>query len=167
MAGVSLSYRVDRDTLSPGLRRQVAAGANLAPAMDEIGVGLVANVLDRFEAERGPGGTPWTPSVRARREGGKTLTDRGHLRGSITHDAGEREVEWGSNLVYAAIHQTGGRIEAKGGALKFPVGNGWATVKAVTIPARPYLGFDAADRDVVSDALEAHLARAAGEGDAP
>jgi phage gpG-like protein len=41
---------------------------------------------------------------------------------------------------YARIHEMGGTIRAKGGGwLRFKGNKGWATVKSVDIPARPYL----------------------------
>lgn len=156
--GFGMRYTIDHDTLTPALNALLAGMSDLTEPMDEIGLQLVSNTIDRFERETGPDGQKWTPSVRARTEGGKTLTMRGHLRASITHIPSARSVEWGSNLVYAAIHQTGGRIEAKNAkALRFPIGNGFATVKAVTIPARPYLGFDDNDRADVRDTLTDYL----------
>lgn len=50
-------------------------------------------------------------------------------------------VRVGTNLEYAAIHEFGGVIRAKGGGkLTFEVEPGvWRSVRQVTIPARPYL----------------------------
>lgn len=166
MAGVSARIDVTTDELRPVLSGLIAAGEDLSPAMDEIGAAMVASTLDRFEREAGPDGTPWTPSRRAEVEGGKTLTDRGHLRSSITHAAGPDSVEWGSNLVYAAIHQTGGTITASSAkALRFPLaGGGFATVQSVTMPARPYLGLDDGDEVEILDILRDHFGDAAGGG---
>ena len=52
-------------------------------------------------------------------------------------------------MIYGGIHQTGGTIVPKNGkALMFRLpGGDWATVGKVTIPARPYLGLSAKDRD--------------------
>ncbi len=49
--------------------------------------------------------------------------------------------EWGSkNVVYALIHELGGRIVPKrANFLRFQVSGKWVTVSEVNIPARPYL----------------------------
>jgi phage virion morphogenesis protein len=137
------------------LGRLVRAGEDMSEAMDAIGSGLEANVIDRFETGRGPGGRPWKPSIRARLAGGQTLVDSGRLRGSITYRAGPRHVEVGTNVLYAAIHQFGGTIRAKaGGRLRFKIpGVGFRSPREVTIPPRPFLGIDDADRAVVDDML--------------
>jgi phage virion morphogenesis protein len=59
------------------------------------------------------------------------LTDTARLRRSISYQAGSREISIGTNVIYAAIHQFGGKA-----------GRG----RKVTIPARPYLMFQ--DEDV-------------------
>jgi HK97 gp10 family phage protein len=44
------------------------------------------------------------------------------------------------NVVYAAIQEFGGIINAReGGYLRFQIDGQWITVRSVTIPARPYL----------------------------
>jgi len=66
----------------------------------------------------------------------KILMDSGRLANSITFDADNKQVEIGTNLVYAATHQFG-----RG-----------------SIPARPYLGFQEGDvekfEELISEWLE-------------
>ena len=158
MTGIAFRMTLTQDTISPALAQMIAAGSDLSEPMDEIGVRLVSNTQDRFARETGPDGRKWVPSFRAKTTGGRTLTDRGILRGSLTHRADKRSVQWGSNLIYAAIQQRGGTIKAKNaGALHFPIGNGYAIVKQVTLPARPYLGFDSGDREDVEEVMIEHL----------
>ncbi len=165
MTGVALQLTLTRDEVSPALARMLAAAGDLSEAMDDIGVRMVSNTEERFGTESGPDGKRWQPSYRAKTTGGRTLTDRGILSGSITHRYGPRSVEWGSNLIYARIHQRGGTIRAKNaGALHFPIGNGYAIVKQVTLPARPYLGYDDEDRRDVEEVLVAHLSPDGGRG---
>lgn len=46
----------------------------------------------------------------------------------------------GTNLVYAAIHEFGGEINAKGdGYLHFKIDDEWVMVKKVKMPPRPWL----------------------------
>ncbi len=145
MVARTASVEIESSALNAALSRLAAALANPAAAMDQIGRYLVASTLRRFEHERAPDGSPWLKSARALAEGGQTLTDTGRLRGSIAHTVadGGRAVEVGSSVLYAAIHQFGGRA-----------GRG----RRVTLPARPYLGIDERDRDaiarIVSRALE-------------
>ena len=122
-------------------------GVRPEPMLDEMGGEMVSSTQRRFETSTGPDGKPWTPSKRALKQGGKTLVDQGHLRGSITHNVGADEVEWGSNLVYAAIHQFGGH--AGRGAV-------------VPIPQREYLGVDDVDIEILEGIGYDFLADAAG-----
>ena len=128
---------IDSAALEARLSRMAAALSRPDVTMDRIGRHLVASTLQRFERERAPDGRPWLKSARAIADGGKTLTDTGRLRGSIAHTVSEggRAVEVGSNVLYAAIHQFGGRT-----------GRG----RKVTLPARPYLGIDDRDRDAIA-----------------
>lgn len=120
-----------------------AAAGDLSPLMDEIGALLEQSTRDRLaETNQSPAGLAWPPSLRVQEFGGKTLHDTGRLAASITREAERHEARIGSNLIYAAIHQTGGEIVPKsGGALRFRLATGQYVVAGkVTIPARPYLG---------------------------
>ncbi len=145
MVSQRISLEVEGATLNAGLARMAVVLADSSATMDQIGHYLVASTLRRFERERGPDGKPWLRSARALAEGGKTLTDTGRLRGSIAHTVidGGHAVEVGSSVIYAAIHQFGGRA-----------GSG----RRVTLPARAYLGIDEHDRTnilgIVARALE-------------
>ncbi|MDE2667550.1 MAG: phage virion morphogenesis protein [Acidobacteriota bacterium] len=126
MAGVLLKLDTkETDWLSSRLRETAAKFNNLQDLMEEIGEHLVSSTLLRFERADSPEGTPWAPwseAYAAKREGGAMLMDSERLAGSITYQAGPEQVEVGSNVIYAAIHQAGGE----------DVG--------IPIPARPYLG---------------------------
>lgn len=135
--------------------------ADLTPLMDMIGSHLVGAAQSRIGGSNvGPDGVPWPTSLRAAESGGRTLYDSGRLRDSITYRASAREVEIGSNLHYAAIHQFGGDIVPKStGALTFRLANGqMVTCGKVTIPARPYLGISAEDETTLTDVALAYLA---------
>lgn len=122
-------------------------GENMRPVMREIGEIVRSSILRNF-AE---GGRPekWVPtkilgktntsnrtdttyllkpkkgkSPSTPLPGRLTLIDTGRLRNSITSRAYGDRVEIGTKVVYAAIHQFGGKA-----------GRG----RKVTIPARPYL----------------------------
>ena len=145
MVAQRISVEIDGAALDAGLERVAAALANPHATMDQIGRYLVASTLRRFVRERAPDGSPWLKSARALADGGRTLTDTGRLRGSFAHTVtdGGQAVEVGSSVLYAAIHQFGGRA-----------GRG----RRVTLPARPFLGIDERDRtnilDIIVRALE-------------
>ena len=164
--GVRLDYdrsRLDALTRAPE-RLARAVGGNAMPLMDAVGAALVSGTQRRFGTATDPGGMPWKESERARqgKRGGKTLTDYGLLKESISHEAGPGEVRVGSKVIHAAIHQLGGEIRPKkAGALKFQLADGtFVFAKKVTMPARPYLGIDDADAVAVKDILETFVSRA-------
>ena len=101
---------------------------------EELGETILEATSRHFRDERGPDG-PWersaaaagrdrTKSGRKSRRGGKTLQRTGRLKKSINYEAEGDNVQVGTNVVYAAIHQFGGKA-----------GRG----HAVELPARPYL----------------------------
>lgn len=151
------------DELTPRLNAAIAAATDFTPAMRAIADQMHADAVLRFETESGPDGERWVPSARAVAEGGQTLTDTGHLKGSLTaaHDA--RSAILGTNLIYAAIHQFGGRIvrsAAKSSKRRF------GPPKPGAMPARPFLGFSADDAASIEAILADHLS-AAFKGGAP
>lgn len=103
---------------------------------------LEEGTLERFDTQKDPEGEAWAKTYR----GGKILNFHGFLVGSIVTNEGDDFVEIGSNLPYAAIHQTGGTIKAKAAKfLKFKSGGNWCQKESVTIKARAYLGISKLD----------------------
>lgn len=120
-------------------RLQALSDIDLRPLMDALGFEGEAQTRRRIETEKtAPDGTPWEPN----KTGNPILEQAGHLLDSITYALrGDDEVEWGSNRIYAAIHQFGGTIKPKDAPyLQFQVNGQWVRVDKVEIPARPYLG---------------------------
>ena len=159
----SITIVVEDQALAAGLKTLSERGANLDPVMAEIGAVLLASTQQRFETETGPEGKSWPKSLRARLENGQTLSKSNRLRLSLTYRASKDAVEVGTNVIYAAIHQFGGRITAKSKpylAFRLP-GGGFIKKKSVTIPARPFLGIDAGDRAEIAAILSDYLEGAA------
>jgi phage virion morphogenesis protein len=133
--------------------------------LNAIGVFEVSATGQRFFDQVSPAGKPWKPSGRVKRDGGKTLTDKGQLAGSVTHKThpSTRSVSVLSNKEYSAIHQYGGVIKAKdGGYLHFIGADGKDVfVKEVNMPARPYLGFSEQDLQDICDMVGDWLTRRA------
>ncbi len=153
MSGVKLQIDIDDRRIQQVLSRLIATGQNLAPVMEDIATYGESSTRDRFSRSVDPAGKPWKPSQRAQERGGKTLIDHGHLLDSIVNNAGKDFAEWGSNAIYAAIHQAGGEIRPKNKpylAFKLPDG-GFRKIKKVTIPARPFLGINAEDEQNIID----------------
>lgn len=118
------------------------------PLAEIFGGYLESSTIERFDTETAVDGSAWTKSIRAKEDGGQTMTDSAQLRSSIHADPANGSVRWGSNKIYARMMNDGGTIRAKGGGkLKFqlPGGLGFRTVDEVTIPARPFLGINAED----------------------
>ena len=129
--------------------------SNRQQLSETLGEQLVSSTIERFEDEKGPDGKYWKKSRRAQDEGGQTLSDKGHLKGSINYEASPAAVTVGTtDKVKGAIHQFGGDIKPKKGkALKFKTSTGFATVKKVTMPARPYLGINEEDIEEAQETI--------------
>lgn len=145
----------------------VAAFGDLTPLTERFGVYLESATIDRFDTETAPDGSRWLPSIRVKKEGGKTLTDSAQLRSSVTSNAGSSQVEVGTNKIYAGVHQFGATIRAKSAAgLRFqlPGGLGFRRVMEVEIPARPFLGLAGEDETELLALAEDYAVEAGGAG---
>ncbi|HEX2864978.1 MAG TPA: phage virion morphogenesis protein [Deinococcales bacterium] len=143
-------------------------GETRAALLRIAGETLVSKTAERFSSETDPYGVPWKRSWRANAWGGQTLSKTGRLRRSFSWaPVNTTAVAVGTNVQYAALHQTGGVITPKNGkTLKFrsPAAKGkrgaWVNAKKVTLPARPMLpahGLPPAYAKALSDAWEAYL----------
>ena len=146
MAGVTLTLQsAEVERALDILRRHLV---NTHPLMAELGEIVLSQAQDSFENQATPDGTPWEPSQRALATGGQTLVDSGQLLASLGVAVLPEAVEVGSNKLYAAIHQFGGKA-----------GRG----RAVDIPARPYLPDDSTvDMVQISRAIDAFFAEVFG-----
>jgi len=137
------------------------ADPNVPQYLDELGVLVTSQTQRRIRSEKtSPDGAAW----KANSEGTSILFRSGALDDSIHHEVGGREVEVGSNLIYAGIHQHGGDIVPKNkNALAFSVGGDFVLSKKVTIPARPYVGISAANAAEIVRFTEGFILRGAGD----
>jgi phage virion morphogenesis protein len=151
---VTINVSFEAASSQEAFTRLAGLGANLQPVMEEFGAGFVTAISRRFETESDPDGRKWVKN----RRGGMVLTDTGILANSFSSRAGRDQVEVGTAVPYAAIHQTGGVIKPKNGkALAFAYAGGFAVVKSVTIPERPFLGIGQAEKDVVNDVVKRNV----------
>lgn len=142
------------DDLTSALKR-LGDPARRKDLLEQIGAAGVMQTQQRFLDQAGPDGQPWVQSRRAKEQSGETLRDTNRLFTSLTYAADDKSVEWGTNVIYAGIHQFGGVIKPKSKkALSFKGANGKTyTVKSVTIPARPYLGLTDQNRNAMRDVV--------------
>lgn len=170
---VDIQIQVKGNELKAVLQRLQKAAQDQTPAMAAIAEELRTQTEENF-AQQGRPKWPVLKSPGERRQGGMVLQDSGQLAASITTEHSRQHAMIGTNKVYAAIHQFGGKtkaheIKAKN---KKALAFGGKIVRSVqhpgsVIPARPFLPIDA-DGNLQSEAAEAvleiiteHLARAA------
>jgi phage virion morphogenesis protein len=152
MAGAALKLEWDDAQAQAMFGRLIAAGANLRPLYSEIGFALEDSSRERFASETAPDGTAWAPISEAWKErkqergfSAGILKMRGDLLNSIRAEPDGSGVEIiAGPTEYAAIHQLGGQAGRN---------------KAVTIPARPFLGVSSEDAAEIVDAAKAFLNR--------
>lgn len=145
---ISIKHSIDDMEMKTGLRQLSKRLTKPQQALRECGLVLIRSISKTFKA----GGRPvrWQPSVRAKMTGGKTMIKTARLLRSITMDVAGKTLTVGTNVKYARILHEGGEIRPKtASALKANIpGVGWRTMKKVTIPARPFLIVQDADRRV-------------------
>ena len=129
-----------------------------SPLLAELGEYGLRSTRARFKTQTAPDGTAWAAlqpwyQKEKRRNKNRILTLNGYLRGQMTWQlVGDRTVEIGSNLPYAAVHQFGATIKPRAAKVLMFRGH---VAKSVTIPARPYLGLSDEDRsEIVGGTLE-------------
>jgi phage virion morphogenesis protein len=157
----------DRD-----VQRALAALARLgrdpSPALKALGPLLVAATRNRIVAEQAPDGSAW-PALnkdyrRVEKRGPGMLRERamrGGLFGSLTSQVEGKALRIGTNKIYAATHQFGATIRPKNApALVFKLGGRTVRAGKVTIPARPFLGISAADRETIREVFSDFARRA-------
>lgn len=170
---MEIKIRVDDKPVQQALADAAQKMRDLSPVMKLIGEYMLKSTEMRFRNQGpAPDGTPWAPlkaSTLARKKHHKILTESGHLRGSIRYQLfGLSSVAIGTNRVYAAIHQFGGKTPARTilpvrkKALFWP--GAAYPVKSVrhpgsVIPSRPFLGVSAKDSEQIVDIINRHLSR--------
>jgi phage gpG-like protein len=188
MAGISSSLNAQE--LIDGLARLERVSQNPQGAFPAIGAHFVFSTQRNIEHETSPDGKRWarlSPRTAAKRVGkGRRGFDHmlrvtNRLYQSVSYNVLPDGVEWGSNLVYARVHQLGGvidmparrgsvtlkRVRQKGGGIRSRFARTGAkggelrevSIRGhqVRIPARPYLGISAFDREEVTEIIADHI----------
>lgn len=157
MSAITVTIDGEIEGLTERLRR--LSEFDRRGVLNAIGESLRTSTEERFQSERDPEGEKWVQSVRARDNGGKTLTVTTKLKTSIKVTVNNSGLAVGTNDIRAATHQLGDTriIRAKNKkSLAFYVGGELRMVKQVTvhIPARPFLGISDDDKRDIMDMLE-------------
>lgn len=130
--------------------KQYARPAKVTEALAALGRVIVNRIKLGFRSSTDPYGLPWLAPVLRK---GQPLLDTGRLRNSVSSRVIGQEVEVGTNLIYAPIHQFGGLITAKNAPrLVFPFGGsaagtapqGYLSKKSVYIPQRRFFPINSA-----------------------
>lgn len=147
------------DTVQNQLLRLAQRGANLTPLLKNMGEQVLNSTQERFESSTDPDGNRWasnSPVTFARLLGSRHTNKSGKinargvsrvmskkplilshtLQGSIRYQLNGQSVMVGTNMVYAKMMHFGGTKSA------FP--HLWGD-----IPARPFLGISASDKQVL------------------
>lgn len=123
----------------------LAAAGDLEPAFKAFGEYMLLQTDARFSGEHAPDGSAWlplSPATLKTKKGSRILTESAQLRGSVIYTTRPKHMAYGTNKVYGAIHQFGGKA-----------GRG----QKVNIPGREFLGFNAADIQEWKDTAIDHL----------
>ena len=127
-----------RDKLSPSLATLAAGIKDKRPILRAMGKELESITRESF-SQPGLRPAPWAPkwdgSAATLRK--NQLLHRSIAITELTND----HVTVSSDRLYAAIHQFGGEIRAKGKALRFALGGKMVFAKKVVMPPRPFFPF--------------------------
>ena len=170
---MQIEIKANAREIQENLSRLSGRMRNLSPVMRQIGEIVRTSVERNFAGTGRP--AKWPESLRVKRKGGQTLSDTGRLRRSFTVRADNSSVAVGTNVIYAAIHQFGGKLPSRTGVLAFN-NNGrfmsrgdasrrasgairiaFARYSGSTIPARPFLMVQNEDWTEINSVLNRYL----------
>lgn len=160
---------IQRDEITAALAGAEAALGDLTPLMQDIGELMVERTKQNFASGTSPDGVAWAPRSQTtldayaargdRPKGGPLVGVTRSLSTTISYEADGQGVDWGSNMIYAAVMQFGaaqGEFGARIGKDK----NGrdfFMTIPWGDIPARPYLGVGSEDERAILETVEDYL----------
>lgn len=163
MTGVAIEVTIEDKALRQAFGRLIDLMGDTTPIMSVIGTALVGSTHQRFITQTDPDGQAWrslNEEYAKTKRNARILTESGRLRDSINSQASRDEVRVGTNVIYAAIHQFGGTIKPVSAShLMFRIGDHFAMVDSVTLPARPFLGISAEDETEIAEIVFDAVAR--------
>ncbi|MDR8523466.1 phage virion morphogenesis protein [Shewanella fidelis] len=150
MAGsrIEINTKGDR-AISEVLQQLIEQSQDLTPALHDIGEYLLETHQQRFIDQQTPDGTPWEPlsptTLARKRRGDRILIEEGNLANNLHYQILDDGLEFGSNEVYAAMHQFGGTTSPQ------------SMMPNQEIPAREFLGLADEDEQQLLQLLSAFL----------
>ena len=158
----AIQVKVDGDKRRLMKRLQRMGDSDIKGINKSIAEGIRTSTMERFRTEKDPDGKKWKTSIRAREEGGKTLTKSGKLKTSIRSTASVSGFAVGTNDIRAATLQFGDERTIRPRrrpVLRFRIDGRWISKKEVhvKIPARPFLGISEDDDKEIIKTLEQAL----------
>lgn len=114
MAGSMLEVSVDTSPVGKALDDLAERLGDLTTPLNDIAEYLYQSTDDRFRQQVAPDGSPWAPlaaSTLERKKGPRILREKGTLQDTLRHNVSNNELAFGTDRVYGAIHQLGGKIE--------------------------------------------------------
>ncbi|AQT58714.1 phage virion morphogenesis protein [Cellvibrio sp. PSBB023] len=163
MAGASFEY--DDAAAQERLNQLQEKLGDLTPALQDIGEYLMNSHQQRFKDQVAPDGTPWAPlspsyQRNKARNKNRILVLNGYLEKSFRYQVGNNELNFGTNVPYAAHHHFGTKPYTIKPKTKKALAFGGAVVKKVNHPglkARPLIGVSEADTEEILRLLDEHL----------
>ncbi len=177
-----MSVKVDATNVLAMLQKLQEKASNMTPVLSYIGERIRSSVLQNFEVggrwsgtvgDWHGGGKKWAPLSQGRKafkqsvgNDSKTLQFNGNLRNSISPVITDNQVEIGTNVAYAAIHQFGAtkgpfQIKPKNKkALFWPGARHPVAIvnhPGFTIPARPFLVVQDTDIAAITAKIASYL----------
>lgn len=155
-----ITVEIKEDEISAALDRLARALTDMTPVMQDAGEYLVSSTEERMDSGLSPDGTPFAPrseaTLDAYRRAGESfgavpLQKTRTMRNTLSYQAEPDAVRWGSNAIQAAVMQFGAAQGTFGSTSRdspIPWGD---------IPARPFLGVSAEDRDAIVELVEEWL----------
>jgi phage virion morphogenesis protein len=166
MAGafIEVEVKVSDQAVLDKLAALRRLGADLRPVFLEIGQHLDRSTRERWDRAEAPDGRKWAPLqpstlARKKKNADKILVLNAHLRDTLAAQATADSLKFGSNRVYAAVHQFGAQKGAFG-LFSIVRTRRQVPIPWGDIPARPFLGISADDRAEILAILADHLGSA-------
>jgi phage gpG-like protein len=141
---VGVRINIDLNGLDREMREMVRGLDNFRTPLKQSSIYMEGAIGRRFRKAPWKPLSPATIAIHPHRAGGKPLNDTGKLRMSVTSRAVKRirarKLEYGTNLIYAPLHNFGGR-------------GGWGKM----IPKREFLYFDKQDERAIQRIFEDYI----------
>jgi len=142
MAGAMLDVVIDSSQVGKALEELGRRLDDFTTPLNDIGEYLHQSTDERFRRKVAPDGSPWaplSPVTLARKKGAGILREKGTLQDTLRKQVTSRELAFGTDRPYGAVHQFGQKKGASG-----KTGKG-GSIPWGDIPAREYLGLSAED----------------------